>query len=216
VNLLRFGVDHLAPVGKTSQRLAAASTIAEMGVARPTRLRREPRRTPKRRRPHAAVDTVIALVVPGGVGAVCLGEAQEDHDRPDRARLRRRTAGCCSPDPRGEARDGACRQHRHDGHVLGDWPPHRGARPRGEARAGYGEALLARLSADLTKRFGRGFSVDKLETARLFYVTYPGDEISEIASRKLPLGKSATRLGNRWPSSRLDAFPSRGPTTCCS
>jgi len=27
VNLLRFGVDHLAPVAKTSQRLAAASTI---------------------------------------------------------------------------------------------------------------------------------------------------------------------------------------------
>ena len=63
---------------------------------------------------------------------------------------------------------------------------------RGEARAGYGEALLARLSSDLTKRFHRGFSVDNLETARLFYLTYPDHEISETASRKLPVEKSET------------------------
>src|SRR5512141_1893799 len=40
----------------------------------------------------------------------------------------------------------------------------------GQARAGYGETLLARLSADLTTRFGRGFSVDNLETMRLFFL----------------------------------------------
>ncbi len=28
----------------------------------------------------------------------------------------------------------------------------------GEARAGYGEALIERLAGDLTHRFGRGFS----------------------------------------------------------
>lgn len=41
----------------------------------------------------------------------------------------------------------------------------------GEARAGYGQALLQRLSADLTSRFGRGrgFGVDNLELMRLFY-----------------------------------------------
>ena len=43
----------------------------------------------------------------------------------------------------------------------------------GKARAGYGEALLERLSADLTARFGRGFSVDRLEIMRLFFQTYP-------------------------------------------
>lgn len=55
----------------------------------------------------------------------------------------------------------------------------------GAERAGYGEALLARLSLDLTTRFGRGFSVDRLETARLFYLTYPVPSISATASRIL-------------------------------
>ncbi len=58
---------------------------------------------------------------------------------------------------------------------------------RGAARAGYGEALLVRLSADLSQRFGRGFSADNLETARLFYLAYPSREISETASRKSTL-----------------------------
>jgi predicted nuclease of restriction endonuclease-like (RecB) superfamily len=49
----------------------------------------------------------------------------------------------------------------------------------GQARAGYGEALLERLSSDLTARFGRGFSADNLETMRLFFAA-----ISETASRK--------------------------------
>lgn len=62
----------------------------------------------------------------------------------------------------------------------------------GKARAGYGEALLERLSGDLTERFGRGFSVDRLETMRLFYLAYPPEEISATASRKLETHKSAT------------------------
>jgi predicted nuclease of restriction endonuclease-like (RecB) superfamily len=52
----------------------------------------------------------------------------------------------------------------------------------GAARAGYGEALLQRLSGDLTKRFGRGFSVDRLETARLFYLAYPPLESAPTSS----------------------------------
>jgi predicted nuclease of restriction endonuclease-like (RecB) superfamily len=54
----------------------------------------------------------------------------------------------------------------------------------GRARADYGEALLERLSADLTARFGRGFSADNLETMRLFFQTYPQPQISETPSRK--------------------------------
>ena len=56
----------------------------------------------------------------------------------------------------------------------------------GRARAGYGEALLEQLSADLTARFGRGFSVDNLETMRRFFNTYPdaAAEKSETLSRK--------------------------------
>ncbi len=64
----------------------------------------------------------------------------------------------------------------------------------GAIRAGYGEALLIMLASDLTERFKRGFSVDRLETARLFYLAYPGVGISATPSRKSVLGKSATLL----------------------
>lgn len=43
----------------------------------------------------------------------------------------------------------------------------------GESRAGYGEALLERLSSDLTSRFGRGFSVRNLRQMRAFFEAWP-------------------------------------------
>lgn len=43
----------------------------------------------------------------------------------------------------------------------------------GEVRADYGTELLKRLSADLTKRFGRGFSRPNLQNMRLFYQSWP-------------------------------------------
>ncbi len=52
----------------------------------------------------------------------------------------------------------------------------------GEGRAEYGKELLKRLSTDLTKRFGRGFSERSLEIMRLFYSTW---EISQTLSAKL-------------------------------
>ncbi|MDT3671793.1 MAG: PDDEXK nuclease domain-containing protein [Aromatoleum sp.] len=58
----------------------------------------------------------------------------------------------------------------------------------GAARAEYGKALLKRLSADLSVRFGRGFGVDSLESMRMFYKTYPPEQISESLIRKLPAG----------------------------
>ena len=54
----------------------------------------------------------------------------------------------------------------------------------GAERAGYGASLLKRLSADLSAKFGRGFSVDSLESMRLFYQTYPPNKISESLMRK--------------------------------
>lgn len=56
---------------------------------------------------------------------------------------------------------------------------------KGEVRAAYGAALLETLSRDLTRRFGRGFSADNLESMRAFYLTYPPAVISETVSRKL-------------------------------
>ncbi len=44
---------------------------------------------------------------------------------------------------------------------------------QGAARAGYGEQLVKRLSGDLSKRFGRGFSKRNLEQMRAFYLGWP-------------------------------------------
>ena len=60
----------------------------------------------------------------------------------------------------------------------------------GAVRAEYGSALLKRLSGDLTRKFGRGFSVDNLETMRLFYQTYP--DVWEQAA--IPKSETASRI----------------------
>lgn len=53
---------------------------------------------------------------------------------------------------------------------------------QGRKRAGYGDALVKRLSVDLTKRFGRGFSRQNLERFRKFFQTYSlNDQISSTA-----------------------------------
>lgn len=69
----------------------------------------------------------------------------------------------------------------------------------GRSRAAYGAGLLQGVSASLTSRHGRGFSVDNLERFRLFYQRFPLPDISATPSRKSrqpasPLPKSATPL----------------------
>ncbi len=59
------------------------------------------------------------------------------------------------------------------------------AEQQGKRRAGYGEQLMARLSTDLTTRFGRGFGVNNLENMRRFFLAYPVSEISQTLSGKL-------------------------------
>jgi predicted nuclease of restriction endonuclease-like (RecB) superfamily len=70
------------------------------------------------------------------------------------------------------------------------------AEQQGKRRARYGEQLIARLSGDLTERFGRGFSVDNLENMRRFFLAYSRTAISETLSRisggELAAGKSET------------------------
>lgn len=74
----------------------------------------------------------------------------------------------------------------------------------GKRRAGYGESLIKRLSVDLTSKFGRGFSVDNLETMRLFYQAYSqlnpssSAEKSETLSRKFNLADFAARFPLPW------------------
>ncbi len=74
---------------------------------------------------------------------------------------------------------------------------------KGAERAAYGAQLLERLGADLSARFGRGFSPVNLGAMRLFYLTYV-DEISQALSKKSEL---ETLRGD---------FPCLGPSTPCS
>ena len=43
---------------------------------------------------------------------------------------------------------------------------------KGKSRADYGKALLKSLSTELTKEFGKGFSVRNLEQMRKFYLVF--------------------------------------------
>jgi predicted nuclease of restriction endonuclease-like (RecB) superfamily len=52
----------------------------------------------------------------------------------------------------------------------------------GSARARYGEALLDRLSSDLARRFGRGFSVRNLRQMRAFYIAWPNRQTLSAGS----------------------------------
>ena len=55
----------------------------------------------------------------------------------------------------------------------------------GEERAEYGVALIERLAADLTQRFGRGFSRQNVQNMRLFYLSYHPNQIRQTLSGKL-------------------------------
>jgi len=55
----------------------------------------------------------------------------------------------------------------------------------GKARAEYGKAVLEKLSNDLTRRFGRGYSRQNIQQMREFYITYAPAQICQTASGKL-------------------------------
>ena len=63
----------------------------------------------------------------------------------------------------------------------------------GNERAEYGKQILKGLSEDLTKEFGKGFSVDVLERIRKFYSIY---STSATLLRRLNLKNSATASRN--------------------
>lgn len=62
------------------------------------------------------------------------------------------------------------------------------AEQNGKRRAGYGEQLIERLTADLTAQFGRGFSRQNLWQMRSFYLNWPPEQILQTVS-----GESAIR-----------------------
>jgi predicted nuclease of restriction endonuclease-like (RecB) superfamily len=73
----------------------------------------------------------------------------------------------------------------------------------GQDRATYGEALIKRLSADLSSRFGRGFSARNLEQMRSFYQAWPIDSISQTASAKLNRPRKSQTLPAIFEETRI-------------
>jgi len=77
----------------------------------------------------------------------------------------------------------------------------------GSDRADYGLNLLLRLSSDLSSKLGKGFSVDNLESMRLFYLAYSAVSISETLSRKSHAQIPETASRNLDLNLLVDAFP---------
>lgn len=67
----------------------------------------------------------------------------------------------------------------------------------GAARAAYGEQLLKRLSRDLSKRFGRGFSERNLEHMRGFYLGWPISQAVPAESSPLSRGPASSNHASR-------------------
>jgi predicted nuclease of restriction endonuclease-like (RecB) superfamily len=78
---------------------------------------------------------------------------------------------------------------------------------KGQERAAYGQALLERLSGDLIRKFGRGFSSDRLELMRRFYLGWPPGKISATLSRKLAPGRGHAPILKSTPDQIAQAFP---------
>jgi predicted nuclease of restriction endonuclease-like (RecB) superfamily len=86
------------------------------------------------------------------------------------------------------------------------------AEQKGKRRAGYGEQLIMRLSADLTQQFGRGFSERNLNQMRLFYMTWPLRTIFQTAPEKslaqtIPQTVSAESPIRQTASDKLRTLP---------
>lgn len=81
----------------------------------------------------------------------------------------------------------------------------------GRSKAGYGEQVMARLSADLTHRFGRGFSRRNIEQMRLFHLAWPKAQTPSAllasASRGARLRVSQTDSGTSPLVSLASRFP---------
>jgi predicted nuclease of restriction endonuclease-like (RecB) superfamily len=83
----------------------------------------------------------------------------------------------------------------------------------GADKATYGERLLAQLSADLSSRFGRGFSRQNLQNMRLFYLSRSDGEICQTLSgesSKLRPAQGESSSAVSGESSRTMVAP--GPT----
>lgn len=78
----------------------------------------------------------------------------------------------------------------------------------GHDRAAYGQALLKRLSADLSARFGRGFGVVNLQQMRNFYLAWPVERIDQTVSDKSSVLGILQTVSGPFESPRISRTPS--------
>ena len=78
----------------------------------------------------------------------------------------------------------------------------------GEKRAEYGTALIKRLAADLTQRFGRGFGPVNLSQMKRFYLLWSAERIFQTPSEKLAGGENFQTASGE---SSLDSVASHFP-----
>ena len=81
----------------------------------------------------------------------------------------------------------------------------------GEERAEYGDAHIERLAADLTQRFGRGFSRQNIWQMRLFYYSYPPERILQLASGESQMTPSSRNPQTVSAESSLTSIASHFP-----
>jgi len=81
----------------------------------------------------------------------------------------------------------------------------------GKARAGYGEALLKQLSADLTERFGRGFSERNLEQMRAFHLGWPISQTLSAKSLPSPAPAEADDISQTLSAESVGTLATRFP-----
>lgn len=81
----------------------------------------------------------------------------------------------------------------------------------GQERAAYGEALIERLSVDLARRFGRGFSKQNLWQMRAFHLAWPADQILQTPSANLSAAILQTPSGESFPPQTLQTASGQSP-----
>lgn len=112
--------------------------------------------------------------------------------------------------------------------------PTTGASEHAKRRADYGERLIERLAADLTKRFGHGFGRRNPFQVRAFYLAYPdivqtpsarfdsrkirqtpsGESIADSVSGVATKGFGAARISESSSRKFPDLFEIAGCWTC--
>jgi len=78
----------------------------------------------------------------------------------------------------------------------------------GAKRAAYGEEVLARLAADLTAKFGRGFSLRNLRSFRMFYQEWPiRQTVSAGSNSASDANRQMVSAGSTPAQIQVPAFP---------